>query len=312
MLGLVRRWLVTAVLLVFVVTVLTFVLVSLTPGDAARRLLGLSASAQQIDHLREQLGLNASLPEQYWNWLSGAVQGDLGTSLLNGESVTHILNQRLEVTLSLIAGALSIATVVGVGLGLVAARRRGAVRRGVDALSLIGVAVPPYWLGLVLVAVFAVELKIFPPNGYTSIFDSPLEWAESLFLPIVTLGLGGSAIIAKQTRDAVLREMGRPYVIALRARGLTARSILLRHVLRNAAIPVVTVMGILVVGLLGGTILVESVFVMPGLGGQAASATGSHDIPVLLGVALYFTLIVVIVSLVVEIVYGVLDPRVRR
>lgn len=305
------RWALTAVPLMLGVSVLTFVLASLVPGDAARSILGINANPKQYEQLRAQLGLNEPLWTRYWHWLTGAVHGNLGQSTASGGSVSHELVGRLGVTLSLVIGAVLFAAIVGVALGVASALRGGSLGRLVDVVSLLGLAVPAFWLGLVLVAFFAVDLTVFPATGYVPFGVSPVRWFESLVLPVVTLGVGAAAPIAKQARDGVLTELGKEYVTVLRARGVREGRIVVKHVLRNAGTPVLSVVGLVVVGLLGGTVLVETVFVMPGLGGLVATATSAHDIPVIQGVAVLFTLIVVVVNLLVEFGYAALNPKVR-
>jgi peptide/nickel transport system permease protein len=305
------RWLLSAIPLVLGVSVLTFVLASLIPGDAARTILGVDATPEQYAALRAQLRLDDPLWSQYWHWFVNAVQGNLGQSIQSADAVGHELAGRLPVTLSLVVGATLVSALVGVGLGVASALRGGVLGRFIDAMSLLGLAVPSYWLGLVLVTLLAVKLPIFPATGYVPFGDSPLQWFESLVLPVVTLGLGGSAPIAKQTRDGVLAELDRDYVLVLRARGVTESSIILKHVLRNAATPVVSVLGLVVIGLFGGAVLAETVFVLPGLGGLAVTATASHDIPLLQGIAVLLTLLIVAVNLIVECGYAALNPKVR-
>ncbi|MGW4874690.1 ABC transporter permease [Streptomyces chartreusis] len=307
----IARWSVSSAALTFIVSALTFVLASLTPGDAARTILGPSATPEQYQQLRRQLGLDEPLAAQYWHWLGRAVHGDLGTALSNGQTVTQTLEQRLGVSLSLIIGALLVSALLGVGLGVLSAVRGGVLGRALDVLSMVGLAVPGFWLGLLLVAAFAVAIPLFPASGYVPFADSPWQWLRSLVLPVVTLGLAGSATIAKQTRDAMLAELDRDYIVLLRAHGLPERSVVLRHALKNAAVPVVTVLGLLLVGLLSGTVLAEAVYVLPGLGSTAVMATQAHDLPLIQGVALCFTAIVVIVNLLVELLYDRLDPRSR-
>ena len=311
MIALLRRWALTAVPLVFVVTALTFVLASLVPGDAARAIVGVNAPPGQYEALRDELGLDKPLPQQYWNWLSGAVQGDFGHSTANQDSIGHQLRVRLGVTLCLVIGALIVGAVVGVGMGVLSAVRRGAAGRIVDVVTLLLAAVPGYWFGLILAYVFAVKLQWLPAINYVAFSDSPSGWAKSLTLPVLTLGLTCSAPIAKQTRNGVLTELDREYVTVLRARGVATRSILFKHVLRNASAPVVTVLGLVAIGLLCGTVLVETLFVLPGLGGLAVTSTGAHDLPAIQGVAAVFTVIVVLVNLVTDVILAALDPRVR-
>jgi peptide/nickel transport system permease protein len=306
------RWVLTAVPVVFAVSILTYFLESLIPGDAARSILGVNATPEQYEQLRRQLRLDDPLWSQYGHWLSGALHGDLGTSIASSDSVSHELLTRLPVTLWLVLGAVVVATVVGVALGVVSALRGGVAGRIVDAVSLLGLAVPGFWLGLVLITVFAVRIHLFPAGGYSSFADDPGLWLRSLVLPVLTLGFSSGAPIAKQTRDGVLAELGREYVTVLRARGVAEWRILLKHVLRNAGTPILSVIGIVTIGLFGGAVLAETVFVLPGLGGLVVSATAAHDLPIIQGVAVVFTLLVVAINLLVEIGYAALNPKVRQ
>ncbi|HVV18585.1 MAG TPA: ABC transporter permease [Pseudonocardiaceae bacterium] len=295
----------------FVVSIMTFLLVALTPGDLARTILGGNATQAQYLQLRQQLGLNEPLWTRYWHWLTAALHGDLGLSATTSEPVTTVLNARLGPTLSLVIGSTLVAAVLGILLGVGGAVRAGALGRLIDGFSLIGLALPNFWLGLILIGWFAVDLRLFPASGYASPGDSLNAWATSLVLPVVTLAAPGVAIIARQTRDAMRDTLQRPFMRTLRAAGLSRRSLLLRHALRNSAIPVLTVTGVVFVGALSGTVIAETVFALPGLGGEAVAATQAHDVPLIQGVALYFTFVVIIVNLVIDIAYGYLDPRVR-
>ncbi|MET0953121.1 MAG: ABC transporter permease [Aeromicrobium sp.] len=308
---LVLRWLSTAVPLVLGISVLTFVLASFVPGDAARAVLGVNATPEQYEALRSELGLDQPLWRQYVDWLGGALQGDLGRSITSGDAVSNQIATRLGATLSLMIGAIVVAALVGVGLGLMSALRGGVVAKIIDVTSLLGLAIPSYWFGLVLAAAFAVTWPLFPATGYVPFGESPGGWLQSLTLPVLTLGLTSSAIIAKQTRSGVLSELDKEYVRILRARGLRERAVIGRHVLRNAATPIVTVLGTVFIGLLSGTVLVETVFVMPGLGGLSVTATTAHDLPIVQGVALVFTIMVVVVNLLIELLTSALNPKVR-
>lgn len=308
---LVVRWALTAVPMVLAVSVLTFWLTSLVPGDPARAILGMQATPDAVDTLRRNLGLDRPLPVQYWEWLRGVFTGDLGNSYATRSSVANELLNRLEVTLSVLGLGLVLATVVGVTLGLVSAVRGGWPGRLVDVISLFGLAVPGYWLGLVLSAVFAVQLRWFPATGYVEFTDDPVGWIKSLALPLATLSITATAGLAKQTRSSVLDELGRDYVRMLRSRGVPERRIIGRHVLRNAGAPIVTVIGLLLIGLIGGAVLLEMVFVLPGIGGLTVQATKAKDVPVLLGVTLVVSAVVMVVNLLVELAYYALDPRVR-
>lgn len=308
------RWLVSSLVMLFTITALTFVLASMAPGNAARAILSSNSgsyTAQQYQQMRHALGIDQPLAVQYWHWLDGLAHGSLGTDLLSGQPVAQELNARLAPSLSLILGTVLVAGVIGVSLGVISAVRGGVLGRAVDVMSLLGLAVPNFWLALALAELLAVKIQLFPATGYTPLNDSPAAWLRGLTLPVLTLAAGGVAFIAKQTRDSMSEVVSREFIVMLRARGLPQRSVVLRHALRNAAIPVVTLLGLLLVGLLGGTVLVEDVFSIPGLGQQAVTAAGSHDLPVIEGVAFYFTVIVVIANLLVDLSYRLLNPKVR-
>lgn len=299
-----------AVPLLLVVSALSFVLLSVTPGDAALEILGPFPPRAQYLQLRHSMGLDLPLYDQYWRWLSHALRGDFGSSLLTGEPVTHAIDARLPVTFSLMGGALLLSIVFGVGIGIFSAIRGGAVGRAADALSLIGFAVPSFWLGAALIAVFAVDLRWLPATGYVSLSQSPTQWVRSLVLPVFALSLGGIAGIAKQTREAMCDALASEYVRTARASGVAPWSIVFRHALKNASLRVVTLVGLLVVGLLGGTVFAESVFALPGLGSLAVTAAQQHDLPVIEGIVVYFTLMVVVVNLAVDLLYVLLNPKV--
>jgi peptide/nickel transport system permease protein len=305
------RRILMAVPLLFVVSVLTFVLVSLTPGNAAEEILGTSATPSEYAALNRALGLDLPLWEQYWNWLRHALTGNLGQSIFTGQPVAQAIGQRLPVTLSLLVGALVVSVVFGIGLGAFSAVRGGAIGRLADVLALIGFSLPAFWVGAELIVIFAVWRRWFPATGYVSFSASPAGWLHSLVLPVVALSLYGIASTAKQTREAMLDVLASEHIRMAWANGLAPRSIVLRHALRNASMRVVTVLGLLAVGLLGGTVLVENVFALPGLGSLMVTAATQHDLPVVAGMAVYFTLIVVAINLVVDLAYVWLNPRVR-
>lgn len=311
MTALLLRWLSKSAVLMLLVSALTFFLVSLTPGDAARTIIGPQGTQEQYEALRAQLALDDPLPLRYVDWVAGAARGDLGSSLFSGESVSSLLWERIGVTLTLVLAGVLCAAVLGVAMGVLSARRDGWLARVVDIVSLVGAAVPPYWLGLVLSAVLAVQLKLVPVVGYTPLTESPGRWALSVALPVLTLGLSGMALVAKQTRDAMLRELDQEYVLMLRAHGAPERVVQLKHALRNAAVPIVTVLGVLLIGLLGGTVLVEAVFSLPGLGSLAVTSTIRHDLPVIQGVAVLFAALVVTINLVTDLAYAWVNPKVR-
>lgn len=299
------------VILIFAVSIVVFVIVALTPGDAAQVIVGPHATAQQYEQVRSQLGLDLPLPLQYWNWVSHAVTGNFGTSLVNGQGVLDLLNSRLGVTLSIIVLSTAVAAIIGVAAGAWSAYRGRTVGRVIDVASMLTFSLPSYWLGLLLVFVFAVELRLFPAVGYTDFFTSPSGWALSLVLPVATLAIGGAAGVARQTRDSMLGALNQEFILAHRAEGVPEITIVFRHALRNCAAPILSMVGLFFIGSLSGTVLIEQVFSMPGLGGLAVSSAAQHDIPVIQGIAVYFAVLVVAVNLVLDVIFGWLNPRMR-
>jgi peptide/nickel transport system permease protein len=307
----VARRLALAVPLLLVVSALSFVLESLTPGDAARSILGPTATPDAYDKLRHALGLNLPLYAQYWRWLHQAFAGNLGHSLYTGQAVTQTVLQRLPVTVSLIVGALLVSLVVGAGLGMVSAVRGGVPGRIADLLSLVGFALPAFWVGAELIVLFAVKLRLFPATGFVSFSQSPTGWLRSLVLPVVALSFYGIAATARQTREAMLDVLASEHIRMAWANGIPARSIYCRHALKNASTRVVTLLGVQAVTLLGATVLVENVFALPGLGSLVVTASTQHDLPVVEGVAVCFAIIVVAINLLIDLASAALDPRVR-
>jgi peptide/nickel transport system permease protein len=307
----VARRLLLAAPLLFVVSALSFVLASLTPGDPAHEILGVNAAPQDYARLRHALGLDLPLYDRYWRWLQHALHGDLGVSLFSGESVTHSIDGRLPTTLSLMIGALLVGLVVGVAFGVFSAIRGGIGGRLVDAVSLIGFALPSFWVGAILISLLAVTVRWFPATGYVPFSESAGGWVRALFLPVLALTLNGVAAIAKQTREAILDALSSEYVRMARANGISEASIVFRYALKHAGIRVITILGLQAVGLLGGTVLVENVFALPGAGGLLVDSSIKHDLPVVQGIVVYFTVMVVAINLLIDIAYSWLNPRVR-
>lgn len=305
------RRLLLSVPLLFVVSILTFLMVAIVPGDPAVRILGAGHTAAEYQALDQKLGLTAPLLVQYWHWVDGVLHGTLGTSLFTNQAVTGALAQRLPTTIWLVIGATLVTVVAGVALGLASAVWRGPLGRVVDAASWLGFAVPNFWLGLILVDFIAVKARLLPSTGYVPLGQDPGAWLRSLILPVLTLAAVGVTGIAKQTRDAMADVLGQEFIAALRMAGLPRRSLLLRHALRNAALPIVTAAGLFSIAMLGGTILVEQVFVLPGMGSLVVTAAADHDLPVIEGTVLYFTLIVIVVNLLIDLSYAWLNPKVR-
>jgi len=305
-----RRFLVSLPL-VLIVTMLSFFLVLLTPGDPAAVMLGMNHTQAEYEAAREKLGLNQPALTRYGHWLKDLGNGDLGVSIFNSEPVLKILKGRSGVTFSLIIVTTLFSSIIGIGLGIASAIRRGFLARMVDLISLLGMALPNFWLALVFVAIFSVSLRLLPAIGYIQPVTSLSGWVKSLVLPVAVLSASAIGIIGQQTRSSMLEVLDSPFIRTLRAGGLGRISLIYRHALRNAAISIITVVGLTFVSLLSGTVIAETVFALPGLGGLAVQATSRHDLPVIQGLVLYFTVIVIIVNLIVDIIYAWLNPRIR-
>ena len=306
------RRLLTSIPILLVVSFVVFVMVALIPGDPAAVLAGENATPQQIDEVRHSLGLDQPLLVRYGHWLWAALHGDFGNSLRTGQSVGAILATHIPVTLSLVLLTVVLATAVGVLAAVFAAARSGSlIDRALTALSAVAMAVPPFWVSLVLVLVFAVTYRLFPAVGYVPITRSPVDWLSHLFLPALALAALPAAELALQLKDSLTAELRRDYVLVARSKGLAKSVILFKHALRNAAIPVTTVLGYRMAQLLGGTVTVEVVFVIPGLGSTAVTSVQARDVTVLLGLVVITTLAVILINLLVDISYGFLNPKVR-
>lgn len=311
MLSLILRRLALSIPLILVVSLTTFLMVSFSPSDVAYTLLGARATPEQLAQVRAELGLDLPLWQQYLNWLAAAVRGDLGSSLLTRQPVLDAVMQRIEPTVALLVATMIVTGCAGLLLGVASALRGGVFARLTDALGLIGIAVPGFLIGLGLVILFSVQLRLLPSVGYTSIEAALGLWARGLILPVAALALGSMGLIAKQVRASMYEVLSSEFVRTLTANGFSRRSIVYRHVLRSAAVPVLAVMGVTLVGLLGASVLIEQVFGIPGIGGLAVQSTLNKDLTLVQGVAVIYTLIVVVVNLLLDIAYAFVNPRVR-
>jgi peptide/nickel transport system permease protein len=294
----------------FVMTFLTFFLASLIPGNVALVLLGQSATAESVQQLTQELGLDKPIVVQYLDWIGRALQGDLGTSIYSGEDVGRIVGMRFWPTLS-IAGLATIASaVVGIALGLYAAIRRGVLSRMLDTLGMLGIALPGFWIALLLIVVFSGQLGLLPAIGYERPGDDFGGWIEHLILPVAALSVAGVALIAKQTRDAFSESLSRDFMRFLQANGVSRASLLYRHGLRHASVPIVAAVAVTFINFFASTATIEIVFAIPGLGAQVATSTTNHDLAVLQGVVLCYTVVTVVTTLIADIVYSFLNPKV--
>lgn len=302
--------------LVVLVLTLIFSALQLVPGDPAVLLLstgdGGAPSPEAVERLREQLGLNQPLLVQYLGFLGGVLTGDLGESFRTAQPVLEAIMSRLPRTLQLVALATLFSLLTGVTLGAVAARRGGWVDTLVTALSSVGVALPVFVFGAVLILFFSIQLGWFPAGGWVDPANDPLGALRSLTLPAVALAAGFGAQIARMTRSAVLEVQGQDWVRTARAIGLAPFTVFRRHVLRNSLTPVVTVVGVGFGTLLGSTVLVERVFNFPGLSSLLVDGVNTRDYPVVQGVVIVIALMFIAINIVVDIIYGILDPRVRQ
>ena len=298
--------LILAVPVLIGVSVLTFLMLHFVPGDpVAAMFIGQGgAKAEQLEEVREQLGLNDPLPVQYVNYMKGVAQGDLGRSIRTNEPVSEMITRNFPPTLQLTLASMGLAMVLGVTLGVVAAIKRGTI---IDNLTMVvalaGVSMPSFWLGLLLISVFSIRL------GWFSIIGGA-GW-QNLVLPSVALGFAAAAIIARMVRSSLLEVLGENYITTARAKGVAERRVIIRHAFRNAAIPVLTIIGLQFGGLLAGAVIVESVFSRQGLGRMLVNALQSRDFPVAQGGVLFVATVYVLVNLVVDLLYGVVDPRIQ-
>ena len=309
----IARRLLALVPILLLISFAVFALVFLIPGDPARTLAGgVKASPAEVVKIRHQLHLDRPLLEQYWRWLTHALRGDLGHPLLQRAPVTTGIRNRFPITLSLTVGAMIVSLFIGVPLGLVGGTRPGTWSdRAATFGSSVGIAVPDFWLAMVLVILLAVKTHVLPAIGYTAFAKSPAQWARHLILPCVALGLAGGATLARQLRGSMIDVLDQDYIRTARALGVRERRVIGRLALKNAATPVVTLIGLQFAYLLGGTFIIEQIFSIPGLGSYMLQAIDAKDLPVIQGVVLVTALIFVLVNLVVDIAYGYLSPKVR-
>jgi peptide/nickel transport system permease protein len=307
----VLRRLASGVALIVVITAVTFFLLYASGGNIARRILGQQASEDTVVQKTHELGLDRPVLTQFTDWLSHAVHGDFGSSWFTSQPVTDAITSRLTVTLQLVIGATIVSGLVAVVIGVLAATRRGWIDRTVQILAVLGFAIPNFLVALLLVAMFAIKLSLFKPTGFVNLTDDPQGWLSTVTLPIIALSLGSIAGVAQQIRGSMIDALNRDYVRTLRSRGLSERSIQYKHVLRNAGGPALAMLAVQFVGLFGGAVIIETIFAIPGLGQVAVGATSQGDVPLVMGLVLVTAIIVVAVNLVVDLLQGFLNPKVR-
>lgn len=308
---LLRRGLATAPVLL-IVAVIVFLLLRMTPGDPAAAIAGDGATVQDIERIRAQLGLDAPVVSQFFGWLGHVLRGDLGYSYFYKMSVTELIGQRLEPTLSVAAVTVVLTVLIAVPLGVLAASRRGGrVDRFIMSASVLGFSVPVFVAGYLMIWLFSMQLGWLPSQGYNRIAAGVGPWLRNLVLPCVTLAVMYAALIARVTRAAVSEALTEDYVRTARAKGISEWRMLIRHALANAAVPIATIIGLSVAGLIGGVVVTETIYAIPGLGQLTVDAVLSRDYPLIQGITLFFSLVYVVVNLLVDLSYLLLDPRIR-
>ena len=301
----------------FIVSVITFSIMQLAPGDPAAIVLGgdyiMYATVEEIEEVRINMGIDRPPIEQYFSWLGGFFVGELGKSLFTTESVSLLVSQKIEATISTVFSGITIALLFGIPMGVLAGWKMNTwIDRSVMVFAVLGFAIPGFWLAFNLIFLFSLKLGWFPVFGFRSLItDGPIEFLRYITLPGITLGVAFMALIARMTRSSLVEVLSEDYIRTARAKGLSERIVLIRHALRAASMPVVTVIGLVFAAAVTGTVITESVFAIPGMGRMFVKAVGDRDFPVIQGLMMIFATSYVFVNLGVDILYAYLDPRVR-
>ncbi len=312
MLGFVLRRFFTALLSVLLASMVVFSALLAVPGDPAAIILGINATPEAREVLSRKLGLDVPPLKRYVQWLGGVAQGDFGESINYQRPVGPLIADRLRVSVPLSIGAALLACLIAIPLGIFAAVRRGTVWDPlVTSLSQLGAAVPSFWLGLLFILFFAVQRRLLPAGGFTPFSEDPVAWARSLALPVLALALGQAAVMTRMTRAAMLEVLNQDFVRTARAKGVAPRGVVFKHALRNAMVTIITILGLSLTNVFIGSIVIEQVFALPGLGRLALTAIGTRDFPLLQGEILVYAATIVALGFLVDISYGLLNPRIR-
>lgn len=306
------RKLIGLLITMILVSLLTFLVFQVLPGDPALIILGPDADAYQLEALRESLNLDMSPLMRYLSWVRGLFSGELGTSIRYGQSVSYLIGEGLKVTSLLALYSMVLTVLIGIPVGLfLASHSRKKYSIPLSVLSQISLSVPSFCMGIFLISIFSVRLGLLPSIGYTPLSEGFFKSFKSLLLPSLSVAIGSSAILIRYVKVSVLRESGRDYVRTARSKGLPRARIMYSHVLKNSLIPVITILGILTADILGGSIIIENIFSLPGIGRLITVSISSRDLPLIQGLVLYLALIVVICNFVVDLIYSLVDPRIR-
>ncbi|OBF16723.1 ABC transporter permease [Mycobacterium sp. ACS4331] len=306
------RRLLYSLVVMFGVLILVFALVQVVPGDPVRIALGTRYTPEAYDALRSASGLDRPLLQQFFGYVGSALRGDLGVSFRNGEPVTVTLMERLPATVSLALVGIVIALLIAIPAGLWSALHEGRLSDGIIRVtSQFGVSVPDFWMGILLIGLFSTTLGWLPTSGYRPLFDDPAGWLRHIVLPGLTVGLVAGAIMTRYVRSAVLDVASAGYVRTARSKGLAPATVTSRHIMRNALVPILTITGIQLATILGGVIVVEVVFAWPGLGRLVFNAVAARDYPLIQGAVLLIAALFLLINLIVDVLYAVVDPRIR-
>lgn len=302
----------TTVLTLFIISIIIFSVFHIIPGDPVLIILGIEADAESIENLREELGLDQPLMTRYVSWVSHALRGDLGTSIRLGQPVSQLIIQRLPVTGALAVMAILFAILISFPLGIYAALHRRELRDyGTMIFAQLGISIPSFWAGIMLMLFFAVRLRWFSPGGFTPWTESIGLAIKSLLLPAIALGLQRAAILTRMVRSSMLESLNQDYMNTARSKGLSERVVIYKHGLKNGMIPVLTVLGLHLAGLIAGSIVIEEVFTLPGVGRLLLMAISSRDFPLVQSLVLFIAIVVVIINFLVDLLYALFDPRIK-
>lgn len=297
---------------VFLVTLITFLTFNILPGNPAEIILGPDADEVQIEMLEKELNLDKPLYTRYFSWIKNALHGDLGKSYRFNTSVNRIINEAAKVTLSLSIFAIILTILTGIPLGIILARfNRNPFIKAIESISMIFFSTPAFCTALLLILIFTVKFNLFPSMGYTPFTQNPGQFIKTLFLPALSIALGSGAILSRYLKTDFADQMSKDYVKTAESKGLSPFSVAVNHILRNSLISVVTTLGLLITDILGGSIIIENIFSIPGIGKLIASSVSTRDFPLISGLVLYLALITVLCNFVIDILYGIIDPRIR-
>ena len=303
-----------SIIVIIFVTLIVFLLMQLVPGDPIVNFLGSSATEEQIAYYTALFGYDKPVLVQYFKWITGLFRGEMGRSVAMQAEISTILFQRLKITLAFVIPGFIFAAILGVILGIIAAKKRGsAIDSVISVIANIGMSMPMFWFGMILILVFALRLHIFPTSGFVSIAEGGFGgYASHMILPMIVIAMNPLAHFTRLTRSSMLEVIRQDYVTTAKAKGISSGAITVKHQLRNALIPIVTVMGTTLGGMIGGTVLVESIFVVPGLGNLMITSIKGRDFMVVCNGVLIISVAVAICNLIVDILYGFIDPRIRN